>query len=361
MLKFILTLVGWAFTAQITLAEERLSVTFINPGGGTDFWGDVAGTMAAAASDLNIALEVIDTNRDRVAMVDAARDIAGRDVLPDYVIVVNELLQAPAMLDALAHTGVPIFVLLNRMTEEQRQDYAASGKDLSQIVASIIPDNEIAGYEMATSIISTARDLDLDRDGLNLLALLGDAATPAALDREAGLMRALAENPDVNLVRAFPVMWSFDTASERTAAVLARFQVDAIWAANDQISLGAQRAALDAGQVPGRTIIFAGLNWSNEGLAAVRDGTMTMTHGGHFFAGGWSMVMIRDIANGALPPGSHIAFPMSPVGPANAKEFLDRFGGRNWGSIDFRTFTLSDGPYSDYRFALPAILEAATN
>jgi ABC-type sugar transport system substrate-binding protein len=156
-------------------------------------------------------------------------------------------------------------------------------------------------------------------------------------------------------------MWNHETAYERTASVLRRFHLDAVWAANDQISLGAQRAAIEAGEVPGQTMVFAGLNWSSDGLSAVRDGAMTMSHGGHFFAGSWSMVMIRDIANGVLPEGSHLNFPMSAVHSGNADQFLELFGSRNWDAIDFRNFTLSDGAHTDYRFIAESILEAAAN
>ena len=340
-------------------ADPEVSVTFINPGGAGAFWGDVSATMTAAAADLDIQLEVIHTDRDRIRMVEASRDLAARANLPDYVILVNELQQAPVMLEALQGTGVPVFVLLNRMTPEQRAEHAAAGGDLSQIVASIVPDNEIAGYEMATSIISAARARGLDGDGLRLLALLGDRATPAALAREAGLMRALAEHPDVELARAFPVMWSEDTAYDRTTSVLERFDVDLVWSANDQIALGARRAASEAGKTPGADILFAGLNWSDEGLAAVQAGQMTMTHGGHFFAGAWSMVMIRDLANGDLPPDSHVEFPMSAIASDQVGTFLDIFGERDWQAIDFRTFTLGEGGSAGYDFSSEAIVRAA--
>ncbi len=348
-------ILAWLAAMPAAAVAERLSVSFINPGGSTEFWGDVAQTMRAAADDLDIALEVIDTNRDRVRMVAAAQALAERSVLPDYVVIVNELQQAPQMLAALAPTGVPVFVLLNRLTEAQRGQVAG----LETIVASIVPDNEIAGYEMAQSVIAGARAAGRDEDGVALLALLGDAATPAALAREAGLRRALAEHDDVTLVRAIPVLWSRETAQERTARVLQRFELDAVWAANDQIALGAQAAVRDAGGMPGETVIFAGLNWSAEGLEAVRAGTMTLTHGGHFFAGAWAMVMLRDLADGALAPASHLHFPMSAVTAETVELFLDRFGDRAWEGIDFAAFSRARSGRPDYDFSSGALIAAA--
>lgn len=352
-------LIAFSLTPGVARGAGALSVVFINPGGPAQFWGDVSKTMRAAAEDLDIELEIIDTHRDRLAMVSAARDLALRDERPDYVIVVNELQQAPRMLAELDGTGLRVFVLLNRMDAAQRAGLPGGPRSV-RLIGSIVPDNEIAGYEMARSLIDAARGADLDADGIQMLALLGDAATPAALARQAGLERALSENSGVTLVRAFPVMWDQATAQERTAQTLLRHRLDAVWSANDQIALGAQVAAREAGERIGETIFFAGLNWSQEGLEAVRDGRMTMTHGGHFFAGAWSMVMLRDIEDGRLPKDRHVRFPMSAIGPGAVEDFLATFGERDWRGIDFARFRLQNADGS-YDFSSDAILSATTN
>lgn len=338
-------------------ADDDLNVVFINPGNAEAFWGDVSATMAAAADDLAIDLEIIHADRNRFAMVAAAQQVAQRTDLPDYIVIVNELQQAPAMLTALNDVDVPVFVLLNRMTDEQQAELSQSKVRMDRIIGSVVPDNEIAGYEMAVSVVAAAR-ANGAQGPINALALLGDPSTPAALKREAGLRRALDEMEDVSLVRAFPVMWDRDIAYERTQSVLARFGVDVVWSANDQISFGAQQAAVEAGFSPGTDMFFAGLNWSDEGLNAVRSGTMTMTHGGHFFAGAWSMVMLRDHADGHLPAGSHIEFPMSAIRQENANLFLRVFGARDWARIAFDAFLLPNQLMGQYDFSASAILRA---
>ncbi len=348
-----------ALCFQGPAGAKPISVTFINPGGNSAFWGDVVATMEAAANDLDIELEVLHTDRDRIRMVEAAREIAQRATQPDYVVIVNELQQAPPMLRALEAADLPVFVLLNRLTAAQRSELSADGNALDGIVGSVVPDNEVAGFEMAQSLIARARALRLDRDGISMLALLGDAATPAALEREAGLMRAIAMHDDVDLVRAFPVMWNEDVAFERTSQALARLPIDAIWAANDQISFGAQRAAAAHGQVPGETMVFAGLNWSNAALEAVRAGEMTMSHGGHFFAGAWAMVILRDLEEGRLEPGRHIRFPMSAIDHSNVDLFLELLGSRQWNAIDFKRFSLAHELGGAYNFSGIAIVSAA--
>ena len=144
----------------------------------------------------------------------------------------------------------------------------------------------------------------------------------------------------------------------RTAKMLSRTSVDTVWSANDQISFGAQQAAREAGLTPGQDTFFAGLNWSADGLQAVADNQMTLTHGGHFFAGAWSMVLLRDLHDGRLARGSHVGFPMSAVDTSNVGVFLKNFQGRNWGEIDFTQFSCGkDGPES-YSFTTRSILDA---
>lgn len=338
-------------------AAESIDVTFINPGGKTSFWGMVSSTMKAAADDLDISLEIIDTERDRIQMLQTSRDIADRQEKPDYVIIVNELNQGVTMLKDMASAGIPVFFLLNTLNQEQIDSFTASGGTQDAILGSVTPDNEIAGYEMARSLIDAVRSTKGEDAQVSLLAILGDSATPAALDREAGLRRAIAETDGAEIVRAFPVLWSREEAEKRSRLALRSLEVDAVWAANDDIAFGAIDAARANGKMPGDDLFFAGLNWSPAGLEGVRDGHMTMTHGGHFFGGAWAMVLLRDIHDGTFEGGA-VEFPMSAVDRQNVDLFLERLGGQDWEKIDFKRFLRSeqDGAYN---FSADAILRAA--
>lgn len=187
-----------------------------------------------------------------------------------------------------------VLFLLNKLTPKQRVDLERRNIDLHGIIASVVPDNETAGYEMAQSLFAEARRLNPEAGEIRLLSLTGDSTTPAGLQRELGMLRAVADNSDVKLVHAIPVDWSEELAFARTKSVLNRTRIDVVWGANDDIAFGAQRAATDAGLNIGKDILFAGLNWSNRGMNAVRSNELTMTHGGHFFAGAWAIVMLRD-------------------------------------------------------------------
>ncbi|MGI6245307.1 MAG: ABC transporter substrate-binding protein [Pseudochelatococcus sp.] len=356
------TLATCAFLTTAAAQAGEFSVAFINPGGSTDFWGEVAGTMRAAANDLDIDLEVIDTSRDRFAMAKAAQDIASRTGKPDVVVIVNELQQGPELLATLDKAGIKTFFLLNKLTDEQEAKAGKARQGVPNLIGSLIPDNEIAGYEMGRSLIVAARKAGKDKDGISILALIGDTATPAALQREAGLKRAVKEDPAAKIVRAIPVHWNRDTAKDRASAFLARETADAIWAANDPIAFGAMEAAREKGLKPGVDISFAGLNWSADALKAVKAGEMTLTHGGHFFGGAWSMVLLYDYMKGAdfaSGGGADVQFPMSAVTGENVDAFLAKLGAGDWERIDFASFSKAKAGVANYTFSADAILAAA--
>ncbi|GAB4531315.1 MAG: ABC transporter substrate-binding protein [Roseibium sp.] len=358
-MRFLCLACFWIVPLAAQAADFR--VTFVSPGGKTGFWGEVASTMAAAASDLNADLEVLYADRKPYAMAELlSRRLAEGDP-PDYFILVNENQAGARLMQLMEGSSSKVLFLLNKLTPSQKDNLERRNIDLHNVIASIIPDNETAGYEMAESLFEALRQAAPGRDRYRLLALTGDTSTPAGLQRELGMIRAVADNDDVTLMHAIPVSWSEDTAYERAGTALGRGRIDAIWGANDDIALGAGRAAAESGRTAGRDVFLAGLNWSQRGMEAVRDGRMTMTHGGHFFAGAWIMVMLRDYhfrtVRGEM--SVDVMFKMSPITRENVDMYLDRLGDGDWDRIDFRRFCKTINGDSHYDFSAEAILSAA--
>lgn len=349
---------------------SELKITFINPGGSSSFWGEVSKTMAAAAGDLGIDLEILYANRRPYAMEKLLQERLDNGVLPDYFVLVNELQEGTRLAKMLRQKPVKILFLLNKLSEHQMQVVLQEPGDENQFVASIVPDNEAAGYEMAKSLISAARSLQSASPVLRVLALTGDESTPAALEREQGLLRAVAEEDNLKLLSAIPVQWNRALAYSRAKGYLARTTVDAIWAANDDIALAAGEAAEELGLIPGQDISLVGLNWSRPGMDAVSRGALAMSHGGHFFAGAWAAVTLYDIHHGSIQntaayPGkagsAEVNFKMSAITPENVGQYLEILGDGNWEKIDFTQFSKVISGRSEYDFSAQAILKAAGN
>lgn len=109
-----------------------------------------------------------------------------------------------------------------------------------------------------------------------IIALQGILDTGAAKDRFAGLEESLAANPDVELLDDQTANFSRAEALEVTKTLLAKHgdDVKGIWAANDDMALG----ALEALKAAGRTdVAVVGIDAVPDALTAIEDGTMTAT------------------------------------------------------------------------------------
>lgn len=341
--------------AATAAAQSRPKVIFVNPGKQDEaFWSMLTAVMKVAAAQLDIDLAVDWASRDRIAMVDLGVEAARRR--PDYLVLVNEQRSAWAGLEEAAKLGVKVFMLNNAFTGEDLARYGGPRERFADYIGALLPDNVQAGRAMALALGQAAIARG-DVSPIEMLAINGLLATPAAADRFAGLQRALAEQPQLRLAADIEADWSRDAVIAPVEGLLLRHKgLQLIWAANDVMALGALDAAVQDGIAGRRRWLVAGLNWSPEGLEAIRNGRMLVSLGGHFLAGGFALVMLRDHFDGRdfADIGLVQQMPFSALDRSNVDGYLARFGGGDWGKIDFRSLRRGPGD-QPYRFD-PSVL-----
>lgn len=350
-------------------AAGRPSVTFINPGKtGEVFWDMVSATMRAAAAQLDVELEILTAERDRIKMRDLGVAAASRTTRPDYLIVVNEDLAATDILIAAERNAVPTLIVSNPLTREQEAEVARAGPlstgRTSQRIGSLLCDHAGAGARMGAALVAAARRLGLaDRDGrIHMLAIGGNDVTPASVQRLIGLRRALAGTPDVTLDRIVNAEWNGAQAEAITRGYLewsrrAGTRPGAIWAANDPMALGALTALEEIGRVGGKDCVVAGLNWSRQAIESIKAGRMVMTDGGHFFLGGFAIVMVRDHYDGprAPEPDRIVQCAMAPLDAEGVRHYEAAFPQDRFDNVDFNRFRRNDGAGSSYAFDVATV------
>ncbi len=109
-----------------------------------------------------------------------------------------------------------------------------------------------------------------------LVALQGILDTGAAKDRFAGLQESLAENPGVELLDDQTANFSRAEALEVTKTLLTKHgnDIKGIWAANDDMALGALEALEQAGR---DDVAVVGIDAVPDALTAIENGDMTAT------------------------------------------------------------------------------------
>lgn len=110
-----------------------------------------------------------------------------------------------------------------------------------------------------------------------IIALQGILDTAAAKDRFAGLEQSLEENPDMELLDQQTANFSRAEALEVTKTLLTKHgdDVTGIWAANDDMALGALEALQQAGKEG--EVAVVGIDAVPDALTAIEDGSMTAT------------------------------------------------------------------------------------
>lgn len=333
--------------------DGLFSVTFINPGVSDQddptgsFWLSVSEFMEAAAGDLTIDLEVLYAERKFVRMVELAREISGRDTKPDYLILVNEKLIAPQLLDIVKDTGCKVLLILNDLTPEQKKSAGGPREKYPNWIGTIIPNNVDAGYQIAKQIINAG--LRHDFNILEMIAISGNRVTPASVYREMGLKNAIAEHKDAIVFKQLTYgEWRKDLGYIKSKVLMQRYpNTRLVWAANDPMALGAVKAAEETGKVPGKTIFVGGLNWSREALEAIRQGRLVTTVGGHFMIGGWSLVVLYDYHNQIDFPVNQYELKLNifrSINADNLAEYEVLLEDGRWNRIDFTKFSKKINP-----------------
>jgi ABC-type sugar transport system substrate-binding protein len=328
------------------------SVVFINPGKSDEiYWVTAARAMQAAARALGMTLEVKFAERDHLRTIDFARQLAQlpANARPEYAIVTNDNGTGPELLRLLDAAGIKTFLAYSSIPVADRAGFGGPREKYSGWLGSLEPHAEDAGYLTAKALIETGRKAAArGPDGkIHMIALAGDRATPSSLGRNAGMMKAVAEAPDVVLVQTVYAGWTREKAAEQAEWLFARYpRVRLVWAGNDLMAFGAMQAWEKRGGKPGKDAWFSGVNTSREAMDAVVNGRLAALAGGHFITGAWALVMIHDHAKGRdfADEGLELDRPMFTLfDAASAQRFVALYG-EDFGRIDFRRYSKVRNP-----------------
>ncbi|GAA4038736.1 sugar ABC transporter substrate-binding protein [Nonomuraea soli] len=143
--------------------------------------------------------------------------------------------------------------------------------DYDKWIAHITYDGKESGKQIAHALITA-----IGGNG-GIVALQGILDTAAAKDRFAGLQAALAEHPEVTLLDQQTADFDRAKALTLTKTLLTKHgdAIKGIWAANDDMALGALQA-LEAAGKSGKVAVV-GIDAVPDAIKAVSGGTMTAT------------------------------------------------------------------------------------
>lgn len=206
-------------------------------------------------------------------------------------------------------------------------DYKAMGPGVKKINAANIPvvnvtDRSDSGsfvafvgasdYELG---VKTATHLFKAMGGKgNLILLEGVKGSATSIDRVRGVKEALKSFPGIKLLASQPANYQRLQALQVMENLMQSYpQIDAVFAANDAMAIG----AIEALQGANRKALVSGINGTKEAIDAIKNGTMLATGDYNGFVQGClgTMTAIRKLRG--LPVQQEIVLPATVVDKSN--------------------------------------------
>lgn len=348
---------------QVPAYGSSARVVFLNPAPpGNAFWDCVTRSMQAAAEDLDIALSVsyLDKNEvtSRFAYVNAAGDALKRVPRPDYLVFLNLKDTGHRILNMAELAGVKSVIILSDVHPEETRLMGSPRGQFTQWIAHLSPDDEQAGHALATALMAEAAR-QWPHSPAHITGILGARNGTAADLRFAGLQRAVQSEKDAVLLHGVPTRtWLRSEGREKAHLLLAQNPMaNIVWAASDGLALG----AFDALQESRRSAITGGIDWTDEGLQAVADGTLAASVGGHFLEGIMALVLIDDYHHGVDfmgDIGARLSTPMYVATRNNAAQIKTRLSPTQLRALDFRRLSkYHDKTLTHYDFSMENLLQ----
>lgn len=161
-------------------------------------------------------------------------------------------------------------------------------------------DGVAQGYDIANAMFDQFETPGTGK----ILALQGQLGNDSAIERYAGLTKALEENPNVELLDTQVADWNPQKALTITETWLSKFtDIDGIWCANDGMALGALQA-LKAVDLNGKVKVV-GVDGVPEAIDAIESGDMVCTVANNgYLQGGYMTAYAYAAYTGKIDPAT---------------------------------------------------------
>lgn len=245
-----MTLVGCQQKSDSSVKKIGFIVSTLN----NPFFVDLKSGIEERAKELGYEVVVLDSQNDPAKEVSNMEDLTVKDV---DIVLLNPVDSDSAVASVMIANNYELPVVT--------VDRAANG---GEVVTHIASDNAVGGSMAAQYLID-----QLGGKG-NIVELEGTAGSSAARDRGKGFDDKIAESNMDIIVKQIA---DFDRTQGLTVMeniLQSKKDIDAVFAQNDEMALGAQKALEDMGM---EDVLIVGFDATDDAVEAVKNGTMAAT------------------------------------------------------------------------------------
>ncbi|MFY9459774.1 MAG: sugar ABC transporter substrate-binding protein [Aquabacterium commune] len=229
------------------------------------FWLDVRDGVAREAAQLGDAFDVkivTTASTDGSDQIDQMSTAIARGRVDGIVLApTNDRAPAPVVA-RLNKRGIKVVLIDTDLNADTAKQVGATWD------AFIGSDNRLGGEMAARVILDALKDA---KGSKSVLLLKGNYVHQSAVDRAEGFVRAAS--PEMRVIER-SAEWSRQTANELTASQFSREPVNAIFASNDDMALGAVSALKKLNIPPEKWPVVVGFDATKDAQTAIREGAM---------------------------------------------------------------------------------------
>ncbi len=275
--------------APVALAEDTWHLGILIHSLDNEFWAQEAnGAILFADSKPNVEYQVLITDGDDSKEIQAIKDfIAQYGDKAFFIADPASKANTANVVEICEAAGCKVTILWHHAD-------GLEPKDFSSFVAHMSPDDFVAGYNTAKTLF------DLLGGKGKVCALYGKQGEDSAANRYKGFEAALKDYPGIEMIDMQVASWSQDQAMTFAQTWLAANpDIDAIWAANDTMGLG----AIEALKLEGKNgkVLVNGVDGIAAAYEAILAGDMacTIANNGYLLMG-YGAAYAYEVATGAL-------------------------------------------------------------
>jgi ABC-type sugar transport system substrate-binding protein len=345
MMVILMATTGAFAAGQEESGDDQLVIGSVVPTLSAQFWNRYVEFMETGAEELGVELITLNADNSPDTMAQHLEDLVSRGV--DGIMFVPYWSSGRKGLTEAARADIPVILTDSYIDDVMPQT------TFDNYLAFVGPSDEEAGYQMGKMLFEATEAAD---DGNKYIGVInGTPGTSVAIDRRAGLERALGEHPEVVVVDE--VNGNF-VRDESQAAMEDLYQahpeLKGVWAANGGTATGAMTALKNAGVTPGEDVMVVAMDLNPENVTAIENGELLFDIGGHWLQGGFALVMMYDYLNGVDVPAdiANVKLDLLPLTDSLMPYFKEQFPG-GVPDYDFATRSKALNPDAgDYFFEL---------
>jgi len=304
--------------AEDKTPEKQITIGAIVPTLSAEFWNRYVTFIKKGAAELDVRVIMINADNKVESMHSHLKLLLEKKV--DGLIYVPYWNSGRMGLKLAAEANVPVILTDVYIPGVQPQD------EFANYLAFVGPADADAGYQMALALFEATEAAE---DGKKHIGVVnGTEGTTVAIDRRAGLEKALREHPEIGVVGEVNGNFVRHTSQQVMAELYqAHPEIKGVWCANGGTATGVMAALKNAGKKPGKDIMVVAMDLNPQNIQAIRKGELLFDIGGHWLQGGFALVMMHDYLKGISIPKeqANVKLDLLPVNAQLLPKFRKQF------------------------------------